>query len=43
MGRPSMNWEDAPDTIMPDDLSKILGIGLESSRDLFDKPDFPSL
>ncbi len=40
---PTMKWEDAPDTIMPEDLSKILGIGLQSARNIFDKPDFPKI
>ena len=40
---PTMTWEDAPDTICPEDLSKILGIGIVNARNLFDKPDFPKI
>lgn len=40
---PTMSWEEAPDTITPLDLSKILGIGVASSRKLFDSPDFPAI
>jgi len=40
---PTMRWEDAPDTITPKDLSKILGIGVESARKIFRDKDFPNL
>ena len=40
---PKMSWEEAPDTITPEDLSKILGIGIIGARNLFDKPDFPKI
>lgn len=41
--KPKMTWEQAPDTICPEDLSKILGIGIIGARNLFDKPDFPKI
>lgn len=41
--KPTMTWEEAPDTISPKDLSQILGIGIEGARKIFDKPDFPKL
>lgn len=40
---PTMTWAEAPDTIDPEDLSKILGIGIESARRIFDKKDFPKV
>lgn len=40
---PTMTWEEAPDTITPKDLAAILGIGIESARAIFDKPDFPKI
>lgn len=40
---PTMKWEEAPDTIMPEDLSKILGIGIQSARAIFDNDDFPKI
>lgn len=39
----TMTWKDAPDTITPEDLSKILGIGINMARRLFDKKDFPKV
>lgn len=41
--KPTMKWEDAPDTIDPKDLSKLLGIGIQSARNIFDKSDFPKI
>lgn len=41
--KPTMTWEEAPDTISPKDLSQILGIGIEGARKVFDKPDFPKI
>ncbi len=41
--KPTMTWEEAPDTISPKELSQILGIGIISARNLFDKPDFPKI
>lgn len=40
---PTMTWEEAPDTISPKELSKILGIGIIGARNIFDKPDFPKI
>ena len=41
--KPTLTWKDAPDTITPDDLAKILGIGILSARNLFDRKDFPKV
>ena len=41
--KPTMTWEEAPDTISPKELSQILGIGIISAINLFDKPDFPKI
>lgn len=41
--KPTMTWDEAPDTISPKELSKILGIGIVSARNIFDKPDFPKI
>ena len=39
----TMKWEEAPDTISPLELSKILGIGIVAARNIFDQPDFPKI
>lgn len=39
----TMTWEEAPDTISPKELAKILGVGIVSARNIFDKPDFPKI
>ena len=41
--KPTLTWEEAPDTITPKELSMILGIGIVSARNIFDKPDFPKI
>ena len=41
--KPTMTWEEAPDTISPKELAKILGIGINNARNIFDKPDFPKI
>lgn len=41
--KPTMKWEDAPDTITPNDLAAILGIGIGGARAIFDKDDFPKI
>ncbi len=41
--KPTMTWEEAPDTITPKELSKILGIGINNARKIFDKQDFPKI
>lgn len=41
--KPTMTWEEAPDTISPKELAKILGVGIVSARNIFDKPDFPKI
>lgn len=40
---PDMTWEEAPDTITPKDLARILGIGVEGARKIFRKSDFPKI
>ena len=40
---PTIKWEEAPDIITPKDLAKILGIGIDSARKIFDKDDFPKI
>lgn len=40
---PSMTWEEAPDTIGPDELAKILGVGEPSARAKFDEKGFPRI
>lgn len=37
---PTMSWEEAPDIISPEDLSKILGCGISTSRNKFDEENF---
>lgn len=41
--KPSMTWENAPDTIGPEELAKILGIGEPGARNKFDEKDFPRI
>lgn len=41
--KPTMTWKEAPDTISPKELAKILGIGINNARNIFDKPDFPKI
>lgn len=38
---PTMSWIEAPDIITPEDLSKILGCGIETSRNKFNEKGFP--
>ena len=40
---PSMTWEEAPDTIGPDELAKILGVGEPNARSKFDEKGFPRI
>lgn len=40
---PTMSWAEAPDIITPEDLAKILGIGIENARKIFDEPNFPKI
>lgn len=40
---PTMSWEDAPDTIGPNELAKILGVGEPSARAKFDEKGFPRI
>ena len=40
---PDMTWEEAPDTITPKELSRILGIGIAGARKIFSKNDFPKI
>lgn len=41
--RTTMTWEEAPDTIGPDELAKILGIGEPNARAKFDEKGFPRI
>lgn len=41
--QPTLTWEDAPDTITPFELAKILGIGEPSARAKFDEKNFPRI
>ena len=40
---PSLSWEDAPDTITPTHLGKILGLSLRRANEIFNSKDFPKL
>ena len=40
---PSMTWDEAPDTIGPDELAKILGVGEPNARSKFDEKGFPRI
>ena len=42
-GKIKMSWEEAPDIITPGDLAKILDVGIENARKIFDEPDFPKI
>ena len=33
--KPTMSWLEVPDIITPEDLSKILGCGIETARNKF--------
>lgn len=37
----TMTWEQAPQGIRPEHLSKILGIGMNAARDIFKLKGFP--
>ena len=39
----SMTWDEAPDTIGPLDLAKILGIGENAARAKFEEKGFPKI
>lgn len=41
--KPTLRWEDAPDTICPEELSKILGVGIVKAQDIFNLPGFPKI
>ena len=38
---PTLSWQEAPDIISPEDLSKILGCGIATARNKFDETNFP--
>lgn len=40
---PTMTWDEAPDTITPVELAKILGIGEPGARQKFDEKNFPRI
>lgn len=37
----TMSWQEAPDIISPEDLSKILGCGIATARNRFAETNFP--
>ena len=37
----TMSWQEAPDIISPEELSKILGCGIATARNKFDETNFP--
>lgn len=39
----SLTWDEAPDTIGPTELAKILGVGEPSARAKFDEKGFPRI
>lgn len=41
--KPTLSWEDAPDTIGPMELAKILGVGEPNARAMFDTKGFPRI
>lgn len=38
-----LTWETAPDTLTPELLARILGIGVQKARKMFDDKTFPRL
>lgn len=40
---PCLTWDEAPDTIGPEELAKILGIGVPGARAIFEKTNFPRI
>ena len=41
--QPTMTWDEAPDTITPIELAKILGIGEPGARNKFNEKGFPRI
>lgn len=39
----TLTWKEAPETITPLDLAKILGIGENKAREMFNRKDFPRI
>lgn len=39
----TLKWYEAPDIITPIDLTKILGIGESTAREMFNSKDFPRI
>lgn len=39
--KPTLKWEDAPDTIGVDELKAILGVGAKAASDIFNQKGFP--
>ena len=39
----TLTWEEAPETITPLDLAKILGIGQTKAREIFNSKGFPRI
>lgn len=40
---PTMTWENAPETITPIHLAKIIGVGETTARNIFNRKDFPRI
>ncbi len=40
---PSMNWQEAPDTVDPETVGKILGCSKKTAERYFNEKDFPLL
>ncbi len=41
--KPTLKWKDAPDTITPELLSRILGKSPVTTRKYFNEADFPKI
>lgn len=39
----TLTWDNAPDTITPYDLAKILGCGENTARNIFNQKNFPRI
>lgn len=41
--KPTLTWDEAPDTITPVELAQILGVGTPNARQKFDEKGFPRI
>ena len=39
----TMSWEEAPDIITPEELRKLLDVGIQGARDKFNERGFPRI